>query len=201
MPIWPDTAPDTFQDPQIKACLALIGGVSHRAQTRDCDLVGRPGLLTNIRNRTPGGPADNKLRIWYWPDENNIRACCSFQLMRHLGGTSMCIGFNTTVFPMNRKEDCVIFLSTVAGTGQNDGLLLDCLLNYIAPPVLIVDMPQNRNHSTKLCTLLDFVTNPNHSPVSGNWNWTPSVLKKRHSHCFWGGANLTIWKVVPTLSF
>jgi hypothetical protein len=187
MPGWTNP-PTNISDSDLDACIKLVRAVSYRAKSYD---LAKSNVGKRIRDRVQ----DNQWHTWWHQNGGGIDACCFFQLMHSRNNNyAMCIGFDKHVFPMQTDADCLSFLNTVAGNGNGDGLLRDCVKNVLQVPfVLVVDQPLTSSaasYNQRLNTLFAYMQT--NTPGS---NWSLAQVEQNSDDDFWGGSGLNVWQL------
>jgi hypothetical protein len=179
--------PSKITDADLTTCMNLMSAVSYRAKMNDFD---QNDCVGRIRKRM----SDNGWHTWYYKNSGGaITACCFFQYMRtHNNNYAMCVGFDTNAFPMQSDQNCATFVNTVAGGGNGDGLLYDCIKNVLNVKLVnIVKIPLTGAasiYNTRLDTLFVYMQN---NPTN-NWSL---VQDGTFNSAFWGGNNLVLWQL------
>jgi hypothetical protein len=149
----------------LDTCIGLVKGVSSRARSKDLNANNHPHQ--KIRARVH----DNGWHTWFYKDDGgNLVACCFFQLLRSRHAYSMCVGFNTTAFPMVTNQNCTDFLNAVVGGVTGDGLLYDCIKNILGVSFVYVILIGNLSSDPELNKLFTYMQDPQ-SPPHPMWSW------------------------------
>ena len=190
--------PASISKPQLQACIKLVTQVSYRAMNKEFKNHG-PGDIVARMN-------DNGWHTWWYSSTAGgpPTACAFFQYIRSrqisagVYNYAMCIGFDTTKFPMNSDADCQTFLQTVVGGTAGDGLLWDCVKNVLkVPQVYCVEAPELATaaaYSARRDRLFSYMQL--HSPGS-NWKMTLETNNNTPINSIWGD-DVNLWILAPT---